>query len=60
MVNTPLIPKQKYNKSHKKPITKHINTTLPNPQMVTNNNQKYQQIEINKEKFKNLVTRKYS
>jgi len=40
-------------------ITEHINTTLPNPQNWSPTMaQKYQQIEINKEEFKNLVTRK--
>jgi len=31
---------------------------IPNPQTVTKMAQKYQQIKINKEEFKNLVTRK--
>ena len=34
-----------YNESHKN-IKEHINTNLPNPQTVTNNGPKYQQIKI--------------
>jgi len=56
-MNTLIIPK-KGTMSLTKPITEHINTTLPNPQMVNNNDLKYQKLKFNKKEFKNLVTKK--